>query len=282
MATSQQFLVCDFSTLANFKSVGSAISGFFATAGWTQSTDTGQVNWSTIGAVAAVYEIWRFGDALTPYYFKIAYANSAMPSISVTIGTGTNGSGTLTGTTLGPLTIMSALNPVSSTATYECNFSGSASRIGFQLWRNAPSGAEFQTFIGIERSLSSSGTYTSDHCTLVYSGWQSSNKSRQRTLVAGIGASNDDSGICAILSGTATTSSLFNTKVPISPIFPNVGAYDYPLTVAAFGRATDFIDGGLISSTLYGSTITYIGAKTDNFISFGPAGNNGVLLMRYD
>jgi hypothetical protein len=87
MATSQQFLVCDSSTLANFKSWAQAISGWFATAGWSQAADTGQVNWSTIvsvpGSGAYVYEVWQPNDGLTTFYAKIEYGNSTASACPV-------------------------------------------------------------------------------------------------------------------------------------------------------------------------------------------------------
>ena len=79
MSTQQSFLVCDSSTLANFKSWAQTISAFFTTATWTQSADTGQVNWSTIASVpgsgAFVYEIWEPNDGLTTFYVKVEYGN---------------------------------------------------------------------------------------------------------------------------------------------------------------------------------------------------------------
>lgn len=46
MATSQQFLVADNSTLANLKAWASAIGAALATFGWVQQPDTGQVVWT--------------------------------------------------------------------------------------------------------------------------------------------------------------------------------------------------------------------------------------------
>ena len=69
MSTSQQFLVCDNSTTANYKSWASALSNFIRTAGSTNSTDTGQLNgaggnnWAAVSTVpgsgAVYYEIFQ-------------------------------------------------------------------------------------------------------------------------------------------------------------------------------------------------------------------------------
>jgi hypothetical protein len=161
--TSQQFLVCDSSTLANFKQWAQAISGFFSTAGWSQSTDTGQVNWSTISSVpgssAFVYEIWEPNDGLTNFFVKMEYGNISgtnCPSLRITISTSTNGAGTSTGFVVGPTsTNVSSFSPPSTTIQYECDFSGAAGRIGVMMWRNITNVGN-QLF-AIERSVNASG-----------------------------------------------------------------------------------------------------------------------------
>lgn len=196
MATSQQQLVCDSSTLANFKQWAQAISGAFSTFGWTQASDTGQVNWSTIssvpGSAAYVYEIWKPGDALTAFYLKVEYGNFSgtnSPCIRVSIGTGTNGSGTLTGFVTQLYTTQTfGITPSSTTSQYECDFSGDSGRVGVMMWRNAANNQ--QQFFGVERSLNSSGTPTSAHVTVTVVGCGSGNVgcAGQQSLVFGVGA----------------------------------------------------------------------------------------------
>src|SRR6266702_3776129 len=172
MATSQQQLVCDSSTLANYKQWGQAISGFFSTAGWAQSPDTGQVNWSTLAAVpgsgAYLYDIWQPNDGLTTFYVKVEYGNvtgTNCPSLRLTLCTSTDGAGNPTGYSTGPInTNTSGFTVPSTTTQYECNFSGAAGRIGVMMWRN---GINFcQQAFCIERSVDSSGAYTSAYVTL--------------------------------------------------------------------------------------------------------------------
>src|SRR5690242_8747640 len=144
MATSQQQLVCDSSTLANFKQWAQGISGNFTTFGWVQSGDTGQVNWSTIasvpGAASFVYEIWQPNDGLTTFYLKVEYGNVSgtnCPSLRLTLSTSTNGAGTPTGFIVGPWnTNVTIFTPPSTSTQFECNFSGAAGRIGAMMWRN--------------------------------------------------------------------------------------------------------------------------------------------------
>lgn len=111
MATSSIALTLDNSSDASFRSWGSAISAALATIGLVQTADTGQINWTTVtrptaNNAAQGYEIWRFDDTLQatrPVYLKIEYGAGgasvagAAPGLFLTVGSGTNGAGTITG-----------------------------------------------------------------------------------------------------------------------------------------------------------------------------------------
>ncbi len=94
------------STNAGFRLWGSAISTAIAAVGWTQTADTGQVNWTTVTVPATnavtVYEIWKMADSLQatdPVFIRINYmvgsANNG-PRIQVTAGTNSDGAGAIT------------------------------------------------------------------------------------------------------------------------------------------------------------------------------------------
>jgi hypothetical protein len=95
---------------AVFREWGSELSTKLAAAGLTQTADTGQINWVTVvraGTNAnAGYEIWRMADtqqATAPVFLRIDYgtgSGTTSPRIQITLGTGSNGSGTITGTAL--------------------------------------------------------------------------------------------------------------------------------------------------------------------------------------
>lgn len=308
--TSQQFLVQDSSTLANFKAWAQPISAFFATASWTQSTDTGQVNWSTIASVpgsgAYVYEIWQPNDGLTTFYVKIEYGNVSgtnCPGLKLSIGTTTNGAGTLTGFILGPQQVCAtSYTPPSTVTTFECNFSGAAGRIGVMMWRNS-STANSQQFFAIERSVNSSGAYTSSHVTLFScgaGGGQNGRFSAQGSLLFGVGVApnnlnnpgNTAQGgwLTRMLTPTSSVSSAFNGSIPFDTATPSVGFFDFPLTTAGVGAAQDFTEGVTFTVTVYGSTRTYLPSKVGPFSTVGPCGSGAAqsgatlsaLCMRFD
>ena len=95
-------------TDAEFRAFAAQMIADFGSCNWVQTSDTGQINTSTVtkpGAAntSAGYAIFRMADSLqatAPVYCKIEFGtgNTATAlSIWITVGTGTNGAGTLTG-----------------------------------------------------------------------------------------------------------------------------------------------------------------------------------------
>lgn len=106
----------DNSTDAAFRAWGSAVNTALAALGFVQTADTGQINWTTVTRPLAVntaqgYEVWRFADTLqatAPIFIKLEYGSgtaAGLPSLWVTVGTGSNGSGTITGTDIAGVTV---------------------------------------------------------------------------------------------------------------------------------------------------------------------------------
>jgi hypothetical protein len=363
MATSQQFLMCDNSTYANYAQWASAISAQLAANTWAQSTDTGQVMWSGMsitavsmtgsamtctytsltglalavgraltvtgwtsgtftainvsgvnvasagtgvvtqaaaapGSAAFFYEIWTPNDGLTNFYMRINYGNISgtnSPTIQVGIGSSTAGNGTLTGILLGPIGCnIFAATAASATIPYECNFSGAAGRFGAMMWRNAPtSGTTFvQQFFAIERSISSTGTYTGTYVTLWLCGLSTSNPTsqnqftgQQMTLYFGVGTTAttarsgmNNGGFVARVYPTGPTT--FNGSQAFDLCTPMVGFFDYPCTEVGVvfgypggtgGLAGTLAEGVPFSTTVYGATRTYMPTAAQNYGSCGPA-----------
>jgi hypothetical protein len=141
-----------------------------AAVGLVNTSDTGQINLATVtkptGTSAAQgYEIWRFADSLQatyPVFFKIEYGSGAgaanAPGIWITMGTGSNGSGTLTGQ-VGTRNQIYCSEYV--TAAVPCYMSGSTNRFVFAMWSGSASNNPFLYF-GIERSKDSAGADNSE------------------------------------------------------------------------------------------------------------------------
>lgn len=102
MTTNSYSAVVDHTSDAGFRAWGSLLSARLAAAGLVQTADTGQINWTTVTRpatnTAGGYEIWRLSNS--SLYFKIEYgtgSSATTPQMWITVGQGSNGSGTLTG-----------------------------------------------------------------------------------------------------------------------------------------------------------------------------------------
>lgn len=304
--TSQQFLVCDNSTPANFKSWASAISAFLRSAGWTNSSDTGQLNgagagnWGGVtvvpGSGAFYYEIFQPGDSLQIFYLKLEYGNSSgatnSPTLRISVGATTNGAGTLTGYfTPARMISPSSFAAPSTTTTYECDFSGTSSRLSLMLWRNAPNHAP-QVF-AVQRSLNASGAETGTYVTLWKAGYQGGNQGGgcQQSLHFSYGPSIEfadnytynNNGACGWptrqFAPGSTSSMTFNGSIPVDFLQPCVGFWDYPCTAIGVANTTDVAEGVPFSVTnQYGQTKTYLPSKMDPlYLASGWCSNYGTL-----
>lgn len=92
-------------TDALFRSYVSAVRTALTNAGLVRTSDTGQIDPTTVSKPTsgsdAGYEIWRFDDddqSTDPLFFKITYgggSSNGYPRIKIIVGTGSNGSGTI-------------------------------------------------------------------------------------------------------------------------------------------------------------------------------------------
>lgn len=285
---SKQFLPMDNST-TNFRLWGSALSAALASMGWTQSSDTGQVNWTTVTAPAAgtfVYEIWKPGDGGTVFYLQLRYSTSSNSGgrITAQLGTSTNGSGTLTGFTT------NVMEPSNSngqgggaTLTYECNFSGDINRLGimmFRTWVQGTNNPGSPWLITCERTHNTDGSDNNTGVTLVVGNNGGGSNVSQQTIVFGVGAAPAPSTRNYVtLSNFNNGSGAYNNNIPVSPLFPVYGLYDSPMTGIAAAHTQDVADGCEFTTTLYGSTRTYM--AIGNINPNRPDGNT-ILCMRYD
>lgn len=151
---------------AAFREWGSEFSTNLAACGLVQTADSGQINWATVTRAGvnsnAGYEIWRFNDAMqstAPIYLRFDYGTggaTASPRIQVTVGTGSNGSGTITGTALSiarPF-VNSNIPQTSDTVrnSYMCHTDG---MFGV-LWKAGTGGANEGMFL-LARTVDASG-----------------------------------------------------------------------------------------------------------------------------
>jgi len=137
-------------TDADFRVWGSAFSALLASCGLTQAGDTGQINWATVTRPAsntvAGYEIWYLNDSLhatKPIYIRFEYASGSSVNtrinINAGVASGTNGAGTLSGTTY--MTLQSiCVNANFAASTYPSFACATAGFFGISAFRRLNSG----------------------------------------------------------------------------------------------------------------------------------------------
>lgn len=127
MTTKAWFFPIAHANDANFRAWGLDLSAAFAEVGLVQTADTGQIDWVTVLrpaiSTAAGYEIWRYTDSSV--FMKIEYGTgngASSPGMWLTVGTGSNGSGTLTGTVSDRRTIYTNAVSLASPGTSRQSF----------------------------------------------------------------------------------------------------------------------------------------------------------------
>lgn len=270
---------------ADFRSWGGAVSTAIGTAGWTQTADTGQVNWATVTAPGAVqntvagYEIWRMNDALHttyPVYMKLEYGSGSntpsgqygySPNLWVTLGTASNGTGTIiTGGGVAPLSRVTLNNgsatyqPVyTDTNTYNCYANGDGSALTLLLWPSAcVSPSTFGgLFLLIERTRDTDGSILNHGVSFVYSRSYGAGQATTGTVGLAFQTSNIPAASAygtAPLMNTTTCSDSGNLYP--APIF--TGA------VPKLGAPSAFAMGLAVSDMSVGSTTTFTHYSVSN------------------
>jgi hypothetical protein len=170
MTTASWSTVLDQTSDAAFRTWGLELNTKFSAVGMVQTADTGQINWTTVTRAAVIntaagYEIWKLSSG--NLYFKIEYGTGntqpTIPSLWLTTGTGSNGSGTLTGQLSTRIQVGKTASAITSTSTnyqsYLCataNYFGLSWKIGSATTANMP-----RAFMAVAQTVDSTGTATS-------------------------------------------------------------------------------------------------------------------------
>lgn len=170
MGTPQSWsTVIDHSGDAGFRAWVAEFITKAAAAGLVQTSDTGQINTVTVTRPAVNteggYAIFRMNDvqqATAPAFFRVGFGTGAaagQPRMQITVGTGTNGAGTITGTALTTARTCTFANaPSSAVISYQSLMCATEGFFGFS-WKigsnssNANTGATFL----FERSRDTAG-----------------------------------------------------------------------------------------------------------------------------
>jgi len=146
--------------------------------GWVQTSDTGQMDFTTVTAPGAAntkkgYIIVRMDDALQgsfPVYMRIDFGSGNVtnsPGIWLEIGTGSNGSGTITGSVFANGATTHIYTGSNGTGrTNSSHSSTSTSHVAVTLFLEST--ATFGTTFSVERGRDSAGAMIGTHVFLQY------------------------------------------------------------------------------------------------------------------
>lgn len=278
----------------------------------TQTTDTGQINLTTVlkptvANTAAGYEIWRFKDTLqatSPIFLKIEYGSGgsstgANPMVWVTLGTGSDGVGNLTATAWpgGVITSRRNLLYTSSTSfatdpasnTY-FDYLSDGSGFILMLW---PLNTSTQTGGGllyVERTRNADGSANGDGVNLDIAASSlslGSNTTDARLFLANAGSQPTSSAFwqTPLTLGSATSSVVGTTLYPI-PVFTGAGQrLAGPSALIFIVCRNDLVAGASLTMPHYGASRAWIAAGPGGMASGWGTNFNGIptsLIFRGD
>lgn len=170
MTTRTYSAVMDHTGDAPFRVWAQQLSDELVAAGMVRVADTGTINFTTATRPAintsGGFEIMRFADALqgtAPIFFKIEYGSSTTvtnPQIWITVGTGSNGSGTITGQATTRRECLVAGAPTSTVISYPTYICGTAGHLGCAFKLGSQSSGLGAGFFAIVRTADATGAHT--------------------------------------------------------------------------------------------------------------------------
>jgi hypothetical protein len=227
--------------------------------GWVQTSDTGQINFSTVTSPAAAntfqgYAIYRMNDSLqatAPVYMRIDFGSgSTTPTVGwkvqVAIG-GTNGAGTLTGNVSNVQTYTATNNSATNATMRTCGNSGR-----FSLsWGDTQ---DSMGYFAVERDQDSSGNDTALGLNFLFMTNRTTANSQFLETAGGTGPV--ETKWYAMVSAQVSQSGGGN--VGVGPVRCTLGPFRNPMKSTALTARGDFVAATTNPVVIYGVTRTYI------------------------
>lgn len=271
MATRTTSLTQSNSTDANFRAWINEIHTSLTTYGWTQTADSGQVNYSTATRPTTTnvypwYAVYAMGDSLqstSAVYLRLDYGtgtNTDVPAIKYQVGIGgTDGAGTLTGNYQAQVT----LAPDATGSAANVRTSGTSSSFQMAFWNVNSSGRGW--CVVIERERDSSGTELDTGVSVVSfvynpgAGFFKHSQFIPRLPVNTKIAWPEDTIWYALISAQSTQNAGGN--IGMSPVRVTAGYMKPPMLSLMIFARTDFTMETTFTVTIYGSSHTYLALR---------------------
>jgi hypothetical protein len=273
-------------TDAVFRAWGVLFNAKLALAGLVQTADTGQINWTTVSTAvintAAGYEIWRFNDTLqatAPVFLKIEYGSGAAttgPSIWLTVGSGSDGAGNLTGIKSTRQQFTCATG-----AACTCYVSGDTNRFVLAVPNTAVSTSFLVSF---ERTVDAAGAVTNEGVLLAGNAPTPGTTWAQQMWNCTLGpmTASWESSI-GVLTPILAPFGTSGSQIAVYPVFHTKGVYLNPgLNLLGYFAAT-IGAASPITFSYYGVNHTFMPLAAVSFTSFSRNTNTGASpMMRYE
>lgn len=257
--------------------------------GVIKTTDTGQINRATVLKPAAAstsqgYEIRRFSDTLQatkPVFMKIEYGSTSaatVPGLWITLGTGSDGAGNITGTFLARTQILTGAGAGSASVPARISVDTGRFNFGFNYLTNAGSAAVM--LVSIERTKNAA---LADEGTGLLTAFPTSNAVAGFTYrvlpFTGTAPTPELTG-GAVHPGTDTT--LAGADVGIYPPNPTYFGYRvYPGLNFFCYRTSEILADSVVTIDVDGTNHDYVATNQRHNISERTVNSPG-MLMRYE
>jgi hypothetical protein len=260
MATSfNANLIPEQSTDAAFRAWATWVAGVFALAStWTNTADTGQINLTTVTRPTVAntsqgYKIYSMNDTLQatkPVFVKIEFgsgSNAAYPALWLTIGTGSDGAGNLTGVLFPRTQIACVASSTTGSAAYG---SANTNRVAMGFFAGVTNCA---LAFSIERTKGANGD---DDGTGLLASYSYSTSTHRTQYIPFTGTIPVAETCYQALTSTNNPSALDN-NVGIGLVSHFYGTAKQPGINNVVVNSNDFADYATFSMTLYGGSKTF-------------------------
>lgn len=273
MTYAERLIVAGSNGTSQFRQWGSGINALLTAAGLTQTADTGQINWTTVTVTSSAnvligYEVWSIPDTIGTLRMRLDYMTTAAYDGAVTwrptIGTGSDGAGTITGVrfaSLNPTYISNSATDATAYPAYASSWNG-----GFAIAVGVghPT-ARYRRAMVLDRTCDSSGTQDNKGMVFAFCYPYESGSQYHATIVkgwtseigGGVEATFPYSPACLPYNhGTYVPSMVINDKRPIAIAKHATPSPRYHKNFA-IGWGPDFGPGSVATATILGSSKTY-------------------------
>lgn len=261
-----------FSGDADFRTFVAGVHAALGAIGLVQTADTGQINPATVarpgGAnTPAGFEIWRFDDAHqadAPVFIKLEYGTGGAAdraSLWGSVGSGTNGSGTLTGQVSTRIQLTGSASKTAGVLLPTC-ISGDNGELLLAFNLDFASYG-FGSLFGVERPKDSSDARTGEGVLVT---WQIGNGSSSSQFVPATGGVPASQGQHCVVAPNFWARSAAGAYADVVPVFIPLGGVWRFSHICATGLG-DWVGGGTMAVPILGGSHTYF--ALDRSICYG-------------